>query len=423
MSDLILKVENISKAYRIGLKEKRHDTLGAAMASWVKSPFKNFKKLKSLSNFNNHDDADIFWALKGINFEVKKGEVLGIIGKNGAGKSTLLKILSRITEPTSGRIDIYGRVASLLEVGTGFNQELTGRENVYLNGTILGMKKKEIDCKFDEIVEFSGISKYLDTPVKRYSSGMKVRLAFSVAAHLEPDVLIIDEVLAVGDAEFQAKCLGKMENVAGQGRTILFVSHDLGAVQTLCPTAILLDRGRMVQHDKSQAVINTYLHGLQDRGKTTEALNRFGEGNIQIQSINILSEGFQPLQDVLTGQSFYLQINYKSKFKDRLPSFTYFHIFFKNHLGTSMFILSSKYSASMPKVMEGEGKILCFVKSLPLLPGNYYLDVCCKLSNDTEDYIYDAKTLSVISGMYPGYSRLPSNSAGYFLVEHSWSSE
>ncbi len=261
MSDLAIKVENISKAYRIGLKEQRHDTLGAAMAAWVRSPLRNFKKLKSLSNFNNHDDADIFWALRDISFEVRKGEVLGIIGKNGAGKSTLLKILSRITEPTSGRIEIYGRVASLLEVGTGFNPELTGRENVYLNGTILGMTKKEIDVKFDEIIAFSGVEKFIDTPVKRYSSGMKVRLAFSVAAHLDPEILIIDEVLAVGDAEFQKKCLGKMQDLSGkQGRTVLFVSHDMSAVQRLCSKSLLLQNGNILIQDFTEKVISFYFN-------------------------------------------------------------------------------------------------------------------------------------------------------------------
>lgn len=246
MNDFVIKVENLSKAYRIGLKERQHDTLGAAMVSWLKSPFKNFKQLKSLAKFDNPDDADVFWALKDINFEVKKGEVLGIIGKNGAGKSTLLKILSRITEPTCGRIQIYGRVASLLEVGTGFNPELSGRENVYLNGTILGMTRKEIDGKFDEIVEFSGIEKFIDTPVKRYSSGMKVRLAFAVAAHLESEILIIDEVLAVGDTDFQKKCLGKMEELTGrEQRTILFVSHNIAAVRSFCDKSIVLEAGRL----------------------------------------------------------------------------------------------------------------------------------------------------------------------------------
>ncbi len=261
MSNIAIKVENLSKAYRIGQKESRADTLGGALASWVRAPFQNFKKLRNLSQINaNSNDTDIFWALRDINFEVKHGEVLGIIGKNGAGKSTLLKILSQITEPTTGHIDIHGRVASLLEVGTGFNPELTGRENIYLNGTILGMTRREIDRKFDEIVDFSGVEKFIDTPVKRYSSGMKVRLAFAVAANLDPEILIIDEVLAVGDAEFQKKCLGKMQDLSGkEGRTVLFVSHDMSAVQRLCSKSFLLQNGIILIQDTTEKVISFYL--------------------------------------------------------------------------------------------------------------------------------------------------------------------
>jgi lipopolysaccharide transport system ATP-binding protein len=264
--DIAIKVENLSKIYRIGLKEEIHDSFLGALTDFLKSPFKKYRTYRSLYNFDDlSPDSDpgaqaIIWALKDVSFEVKKGEALGIIGKNGAGKSTLLKILSRITGPTDGEAVIYGKVSSLLEVGTGFHQELTGRENVYLNGSILGMKKKEIDGKFDEIVDFSGIEKFIDTPVKRYSSGMKVRLAFSVAAHLEPDILIIDEVLAVGDADFQKKCLKKMEHVEKGGRTVLFVSHNLPAVNRLCQRTILLDEGRLVQDGPSPKVVNSYLN-------------------------------------------------------------------------------------------------------------------------------------------------------------------
>ena len=240
----IIKVNNLSKRYRIGLKEKQSDTLAGHIGNVIKSPWQNLKRLRELNRFGLEDES-VFWALKDINFEVKEGEVLGIIGKNGAGKSTLLKILSQITEPTSGKIEIYGRVASLLEVGTGFHPELSGRENIYMNGTILGMTRKEIDSKLDEIIDFSGVEKFIDTPVKFYSSGMKVRLGFSVAAHLEPEILIIDEVLAVGDYEFQKKCLGKMEDVAGQGRTVLFVSHNMDAVSTLCNRVMTLQNGKL----------------------------------------------------------------------------------------------------------------------------------------------------------------------------------
>ena len=269
--DAAIKVRNISKQYRIGLKEESHDTLGMAMLDLLKRPFKNFMKYRSLYRFEEtsshldfeaqeRESADIIWALKDVSFDVAPGEVLGIIGSNGAGKSTLLKVLSRITYPSMGQVEIRGRVSSLLEVGTGFHPELTGRDNVYLNGTILGMKKKEVDSKFDEIVDFSGVEKFIDTPVKRYSSGMKVRLAFSVAAHLEPEILIIDEVLAVGDANFQAKCLNKMEGMGQEGRTVLFVTHNMGAVTRLCTRVVMIEKGRLVNDGTPKAVISRYLN-------------------------------------------------------------------------------------------------------------------------------------------------------------------
>jgi homopolymeric O-antigen transport system ATP-binding protein len=267
--DLAIKAENISKRYRIGIKDQIHDSIGASILNILKSPINNYRKYRSLYKFNdiesenhqnpNSNQSDILWALRDISFEVKKGEVIGIIGRNGAGKSTLLKVLCRITDPTSGNAEIRGRISSLLEVGTGFHPELTGRENVYLNATILGMKKVEVDQKFDDIVEFSGIKKFVDTPVKRYSSGMTVRLAFSVAAHLEPEILLIDEVLAVGDADFQKKCLKKMEDVGQKGRTVLFVSHNMSAITRLCERVILLEKGHVIADGPSQKVVRSYL--------------------------------------------------------------------------------------------------------------------------------------------------------------------
>lgn len=259
MSHPAITVENLSKAYRIGVQTKHADSLVGALQNAAAAPFRNWNSLRKLNTYGNHADAeDLHWALRDVSFEVPKGEVLGVIGRNGAGKSTLLKILSRITEPTRGRATIRGRVSSLLEVGTGFHPELSGRENIYLNGTILGMRKREIDRKLHEIIDFSGIEKFLDTPIKRYSSGMKVRLAFAVAAHLEPEILIIDEVLAVGDAEFQQKCLGKMESVAKGGRTVLFVSHSMPAVTRLCSTAICIEGGGIVDSGDVERVVGTY---------------------------------------------------------------------------------------------------------------------------------------------------------------------
>jgi ABC-type polysaccharide/polyol phosphate transport system ATPase subunit len=264
MSDTVISVENLSKSYLIGHDgpQERYHSLRDTLVRHGKNYVRKAIDMARGRQIIQGDSVEEFWALKDVSFEVKRGEVLGIIGRNGAGKSTLLKILSRITEPTSGRVVLDGRVASLLEVGTGFHPELTGRENIFLNGAILGMTKAEIRKKFDEIVDFAGVEKFLDTPVKRYSSGMYVRLAFAVAAHLEPEILIIDEVLAVGDAEFQKKCLGKMQEVAKGGRTVLFVSHNMGAVRALCSQAIILDKGLVVAGGPCITLLETYLAGV-----------------------------------------------------------------------------------------------------------------------------------------------------------------
>lgn len=249
----IIKIKNLGKQYRIGVRRAPYATIRESLIGAVRAPFKRRKS-------GNPASSEFVWALRDVSFDVGAGEVVGIIGRNGAGKSTLLKLLSRITEPTRGRIELYGRVGSLLEVGTGFHPELTGRENIYLNGAILGMRRSEIERKFDEIVAFAEIEKFLDTPVKRYSSGMYMRLAFAVAAHLEPEILLVDEVLAVGDDLFQKKCLGKMAQIAGEGRTVLFVSHNMPAVTSLCPRTILIESGRIIQDGKSTDVISYYLN-------------------------------------------------------------------------------------------------------------------------------------------------------------------
>jgi len=298
MSDIAVKVDGVSKLYRLGLKEQTNENLGGAFLDAITSPLKNYRKYRSLYRFDDVDPDDgnregpggILWALRGASFEVRRGEVVGIIGTNGAGKSTLLKVLSRITLPTRGRVEIHGRVSSLLEVGTGFHPELTGRENVYLNGTILGMRKKEIDAKFDQIIDFSGVEKFLDTPVKRYSSGMRVRLAFAVAAHLEPEILIIDEVLAVGDAEFQQKCLSKMEDVGKEGRTVLFVSHNMPAVTRLCPRAILLDQGKVLQDGPVDEVVGAYLHagtGMMAKREWNDLSQAPGDETVRLRAVRV----------------------------------------------------------------------------------------------------------------------------------------
>jgi lipopolysaccharide transport system ATP-binding protein len=264
MTDIAIRVENLSKLYTIGGKQEQYKTLRDVLAASVTSTFRTLRSTVKHSSAPRPDSDSRIWALKGVSFEIKRGEVVGIIGRNGAGKSTLLKLLSRITEPTEGYADIYGRIGSLLEVGTGFHAELTGRENIFLNGAILGMRRDEIKRKFDEIVEFAEVSKFIDTPVKHYSSGMYLRLAFSVAAHLEPEILLVDEVLAVGDIKFQKKCLGKMEDVAARGRTVLFVSHNLGVIKELCQTSIVLNNGL-----------------LEFRGPAVQGLVRYSQSLIQ----------------------------------------------------------------------------------------------------------------------------------------------
>lgn len=255
MGDIAIHAEHISKQYRIGMQSLRYTTVREALVNVARAPMRWFRGERSQAQ-------NTFWALDDVSFEIRHGEAVGIIGRNGAGKSTILKILSRITKPTRGRVEMFGQAGSLLEVGTGFHTELTGRENIYLNGAILGMARREIERKFDEIVDFSGVEKFLDTPVKHYSSGMHVRLAFSVAAHLEPEILIIDEVLAVGDAEFQRKCLGKMNEITGNGRTVLFVSHSKEAVARLCKRAILVESGKLVWDGPTEETFSYYLSSL-----------------------------------------------------------------------------------------------------------------------------------------------------------------
>jgi lipopolysaccharide transport system ATP-binding protein len=286
MSDTAIRVQNLGKRYRIGVAEKRPDNLREAVGRLASAPFRYLR-----TRLREADPEEVVWALKDVSFEVRRGEVLGIIGRNGAGKTTLLKILSRITEPTEGRAVINGRVGSLLEVGTGFHPELTGRENIYLNGAILGMTRAEIDGKFDEIVDFSGVEKFIDTPVKRYSSGMRVRLGFAVAAHLDPEILLVDEVLAVGDAGFQKKCLGKMGQVAQEGRTVLFVSHNMTAVQGLCQRVIWLEEGSILEEGQPARVVSDYLQASMSGVVTVRKWENMSKapGNEQVRVRRVLA--------------------------------------------------------------------------------------------------------------------------------------
>ena len=306
MGEISVRVDGVGKKYIIGGALQRHTTMRDALVTAAKRPI---ERIRHPGAATHHGET--LWALRDVSLEVSEGEVLGLIGGNGAGKSTLLKLLSRITEPTEGTIELHGRVGSLLEVGTGFHPELTGRENIYLNGAILGMAKAEIDRRFDEIVEFSEISRFLDTPVKRYSSGMYVRLAFAVAAHLEPEVLVIDEVLAVGDAAFQRKCLGRMEDVAESGRTVLFVSHNMQAVRSLCTRVVQLADGRVVDGGSPAKVVDSYLRlkSGADGVMTWEGDDRPGDGDVCLAAVRILGFDFLPTPVVITSQAFRVQMD------------------------------------------------------------------------------------------------------------------
>jgi lipopolysaccharide transport system ATP-binding protein len=289
VTEPIILIDALSKRYHVQGPSRRNRDFRETFSDLLNAPLRQLRSLRA----QPFTESETFWALKGVGFEVARGEALGIIGKNGAGKSTLLKILSRITSPTRGRVELRGRVASLLEVGTGFHPDLTGRENIYLNGTFLGMRKREIDEKFDEILDFAGVERFIDTPVKRYSSGMYVRLAFAVAAHLEPDILLVDEVLAVGDAEFQKKCLGKLDDIAQHGRTVLFVSHNLAAVQKLCRKGILLEGGRLTKSGTMSEVVRHYLQGS-DAGSAHASFrsdSRRGTGWARIVDARLLDDG------------------------------------------------------------------------------------------------------------------------------------
>ena len=313
MGDIALRVEDLSKQYRIGSSREAYKTLRDTFTDVVMSSFRRVGKLLHGRSGRAPELGETFWALKDISFEIKRGEVVGIIGYNGAGKSTLLKILSRITEPTEGYADIYGRVGSLLEVGTGFHPELTGRENIYLNGAILGMKRMEITRKFDEIVAFAEIERFIDTPVKHYSSGMYMRLAFAVAAHLEPEILLVDEVLAVGDARFQKKCLNKMQDAGQQGRTVLFVSHNMPAITRLCERAILLEGGRVLQDGPSHRVVSTYLNsqvGTMAVREWTDPAKAPGGELARLRSVRVRTEAGQITDVVDIRQSIGIDMEY-----------------------------------------------------------------------------------------------------------------
>lgn len=380
MSNEVIKLENISKRYLLGHRRNAHDGLRHRLEDMLRNPFHWFRNRLQ----NSKSQKEEFWALKEVSFGVNQGEVVGIIGRNGAGKSTLLKILSRITEPTAGRVRLKGRVASLLEVGTGFHAELTGRENIYLNGAILGMKKIEIRRKFDEIVAFSEVEGFLDTPVKRYSSGMYVRLAFAVAAHLEPEILLVDEVLAVGDAAFQKKCLGKMGEVSRGGRTILFVSHNMEAVRTLCQRVILIEGGKIGAEGNMESVLETYFARL----ATGYSRHRRSSYGLVIKRVVFKNDRGQETQEFCPGEDLVVEMIFDVQRRVEKP---YFILVVESSRGTC-FAANMLLDGHRPKSLEGEGVISCRFKALPLLPQRYTIKLQIRDSNG-RDLILDDEIL------------------------------
>ncbi len=367
MSDIAIRVEELGKLYHIGATSTRYKykTLQESLIHTVKTPLQNFIKPKSSFNVT-----DTFWALKDVSFEVKKGDVVGIIGRNGAGKSTLLKILSHITEPTKGRVRLRGRVGSLLEVGTGFHPELTGRENIYLNGSILGMKRAEINQKFDEIVAFAEVEKFLDTPVKRYSSGMYVRLAFAVAAYLQPEILLVDEVLAVGDTEFQKKCLGKMGDVANEGKTVLFVSHNMGAIETLCKQGVLLDHGQISCIGNVHEVVSTYTHmNLVKQDQPFVNCIRSGNGKIRITGFHLENPEGNLVTYAVSGSPVVLIIEFRTN--DEMCNNVSVGISVHQNNEGNLFLYYSHFSNVIFSNIPKNGEFRCLIPEFPLAPGNF----------------------------------------------------
>ncbi|MBJ7901326.1 MAG: ATP-binding cassette domain-containing protein [Cyanobacteria bacterium RI_101] len=417
MAETVIRVENLGKKYVIGhQQQERYTSLRDVLADKARSLGQVFSR-NGKGDDPTHEE---FWALKDVSFEIKQGDRVGIIGRNGAGKSTLLKILSRITEPTEGRISIKGRVASLLEVGTGFHPELTGRENIYLNGAILGMTKAEIKKKFDEIVAFAEVEKFLDTPVKRYSSGMYVRLAFAVAAHLEPEILIVDEVLAVGDAQFQKKCLGKMEDVSQEGRTVLFVSHNMAAVEKLCQKGIFLTKGN-IQHAGTQtSAINTYLTSLTSSiVSLADRDDRIGSGEIKVVAIEIKDTEGNVLDLVQSGQTIEFHLHYERKSSIKLANVVA-SIAVKTQLEAPVFLQHNRMTQDEFGVIPEKGTFICRINKLPIVPSSYQVNYSLMKDGICLDGLNNSLEFSVVEGDFYQSGEVPPISHGICLVDAEW---
>ena len=411
-STVAIQTHQLGKRYSLGLAKRGYGTLREAIVEAARRPLRR-------SGDGSRQQADVLWALHDLSLTIHSGEVVGLIGHNGAGKSTLLKILSRITEPATGYADVRGRVGSLLEVGTGFHPELTGRENIYLNGSILGMRKSEIRARFDEIVEFAEIERFLDTPVKRYSSGMSVRLAFAVAAHLEPEILLVDEVLAVGDAAFQRKSLGKMNEVAKEGRTVIFVSHNLAIIQALCTRGVLLERGKAIADAPIDEAVDSYLRTL-ERSASTDLLERADRDpraydETLVRSLEILGPAGEA-NAIVAGQGATIAV----EVTEQMPSMEC-QLTIANSLGQPICTLDSEMSAPVDMRDPALGtRIECEVPALPLMPGRYRIDVIVKAKRQIQDGLQAAAFFDVEPGLVGDRPTAAAGVEGSVVLPHVW---
>jgi lipopolysaccharide transport system ATP-binding protein len=409
----IISIRGLGKSYQIRTGEKkRYRTLRDDVAD-------AFTGLLQGKVWRSQTEE--FWAVKDIDLDIYPGEVVGLIGRNGAGKSTLLKILSRVTQPTVGEAVLHGRVASLLEVGTGFHPELTGRENIFMSGAVLGMHRAEIKSKFDEIVAFAEVEKFLDTPVKRYSSGMYVRLAFAVAAHLEPEILLVDEVLAVGDVAFQKKCLGKMEETSRkEGKTVIFVSHQMAAIQSLCAKAVLLSNGEVVKIGNTNSVIHDYLEGVKNHSKTSLLDRKDRKGNGQIQFTSLLFQNINKVEvnKFQTGEEANLILVFQRKTEEELKNIKVF-LGIDNPSGERITVLGNELSGDTCTLTEAnENAIKVSIKKLPFMPGRYTFTIYCTINDVISDWIENAGFFDVEDGDFFGTGKLIPKSQGYLLISH-----
>ena len=406
-NDLAIEVRGLGKRFDIGAEIQPYHLLTETITQRVKS-------------FGKRPPTREFWALRDIDFEVKQGESIGIVGHNGAGKSTLLKILSRVTPPTEGEAILRGRVGALLEVGTGFHPELTGRENVFLNGAILNLRRKEIISKFDEIVEFADIGPFLDTPVKRYSSGMKMRLAFSVAAHLEPEIMIIDEVLSVGDIAFQEKCLGRMESAASEGRTIVFISHNIAAIRNLCDRAIMLSGGRIQTAGSVGEVVDSYVGDILSESQRTlaERENRVGNGRLRYTDLR-LEKGGEVIDSPVTGEDFDVVVRYETADGKPLSNVNFGVSITAHGDEKPMLNLYSETTGDRFDHVPPRGEIRCHVERCPLPGGQYFIDCWCDIRQQMLDALHRASDLTIAGGDFyqSGHEQMGHRTV---LVEHSW---